>query len=107
MECSICTRSQREKIKGGFSFPPPFLFLKKFFLREESIGFPWPCSVARAQLNPLHCTALQEKKFSVQSAVCSVQCWRGRGSEVLQAWEPEQTTLRKLFNTIMITTRWC
>ena len=62
---------QKEKKKGPFiHFPPPFLFLKKFFLKEESIGFPLPCSVARAQLNPLHCTA--GKKFSVQCAVCSL-----------------------------------
>ena len=64
----LCQGSEK-KTNRGFSFPPPFLFLKKFFLREESIGFPLPCSVARAQLNPLHCTAGKE----VQRTVCSVQ----------------------------------
>ena len=61
-------QESERKDKGWFLFSPPFLFFNKFFLREESIGFPLPCSVARAQLNPLHCTAGKE----VQRTVCSV-----------------------------------
>ena len=50
-----------------------------------------------------HCTLHTVPFSSEQCAVCSVQCWRGRGSEVLQAWEPEQTALRKVFTMIIIT----
>ena len=78
-------------VQEYFSLHFPF-----FFVGGEHWLSP-PCSVARAQLLPT-CT--------VPGKLFSVQGWRGRGTQVLQAWEPEQaelTALRKVFAIIMMT----
>ena len=78
-------------VQEYFSLHFPF-----FFVGGEHWLSP-PCSVARAQLLPT-CT--------VPGKLFSVQGWRGRGTQVLQAWEPEElTALRKVFATIMMTIR--
>ena len=80
-------------VQEYFSLHFPF-----FFVGGEHWLSP-PCSVARAQLLPT-CT--------VPGKLFSVQGWRGRGTQVLQAWEPEQaelTALRKVFATTMMTIR--
>ena len=78
-------------VQEYFSLHFPF-----FFVGGEHWLSP-PCSVARAQLLPT-CT--------VPGKLFSVQGWRGRGTQVLQAWEQaELTALRKVFATIMMTIR--
>ena len=108
--CSPCWRPKHQEppLSGNYYCIHLFLLLSFnffFFLGGEHWLSPAMLGGACPAPANCYCTEFGALQCTIGAVQCwkSVQCWRGRGSQVLQAWEPEQTALRKLFTTIIMT----